>query len=361
MDRLHEEHPARMSLEFVFRLVGMVAFALLGAQSTRLFQPDNPDASARLIITLTLAGAALGLLVSPYLTTRPFQLAQSRLKQIPASKLISAVIGLVIGLAVAALLYPSLSNLPAPYGSVLPIIVSIIFGYIGGAVMVMRQRDIFNLIGPRLSTANPFEGFGRKSTDDVLLLDTSVIIDGRIADISQTGFIRNTLLIPNFVLNELQYIADSPDSLRRNRGRRGLEVLERLQKESLVPVQITDLDVEGVKGVDDKLVMLAKQLGCPIITNDFNLNSVAKLQGVVVLNINELSNAVKTVILPGETVSVKIIQEGKERDQGVAYLDDGTMIVVENGKHYLNRNMDVVVTRVIQTSAGRMIFAKREE
>ncbi|MCB9076892.1 MAG: PIN domain nuclease, partial [Anaerolineaceae bacterium] len=196
--------------------------------------------------------------------------------------------------------------------------------------------------------------------DDVLLLDTSVVIDGRIVDISRTGFIRNTMLVPGFVLAELQYIADSSDPLRRNRGRRGLEVLEQLQADSLVPVQISDLDIEGVKGVDDKLVMLAKQLDCPILTNDFNLNSVAKLQGVLVLNINELANAVKTVILPGETVSIKIIQEGKERDQGVAYLDDGTMIVIENGRSYLNRNVEVTVTRVIQTNAGRMIFAKME-
>jgi uncharacterized protein YacL len=193
-----------------------------------------------------------------------------------------------------------------------------------------------------------------------LLLDTSVIIDGRIADVSKTGFIRNTMLVPRFVLNELQYIADSADVLRRNRGRRGLEVLNRLQDESIVPVQISDLDIDGVKGADDKLVLLGKQLSCPIVTNDFNLNSVARLQGVIVLNINELANAVKTVILPGERISVKIIQEGKERDQGVAYLNDGTMIVVENGRHSLDQIKDVTVTKVLQTNAGRMIFAKME-
>lgn len=349
-----------MSIEFVFRLVGMVVFAIIGVQSSYLFQPNNPGESARLIIVLTLAGAALGLLVAPYLTTRPFHLIQAKLRKMPAAKLVSGVIGLALGLAVAALLHPSVSNLPYPYGAIFPIIVSIIFGYIGMAIMVMRQRDIFNLIGPRIISGNPFDGLGRKATDDVLLLDTSVVIDGRIVDISRTGFIRNTMLVPGFVLAELQYIADSSDPLRRNRGRRGLEVLEQLQADSLVPVQISDLDIEGVKGVDDKLVMLAKQLDCPILTNDFNLNSVAKLQGVLVLNINELANAVKTVILPGETVSIKIIQEGKERDQGVAYLDDGTMIVIENGRSYLNRNVEVTVTRVIQTNAGRMIFAKME-
>jgi uncharacterized protein YacL len=163
------------------------------------------------------------------------------------------------------------------------------------------------------------------------------------------------------VLNELQFIADSPELLRRNRGRRGLEVLNRLQEESMAPVQITDLDIEGAKSADDKLILLAKQLGCPIITNDFNLNSVAKLQGIAVLNINELANAVKTVILPGERISIKIIQEGKERDQGVAYLNDGTMIVVEDGRQAIGQTTDVTVTKVLQTNAGRMIFARMEE
>jgi uncharacterized protein YacL len=348
-----------MSMEFVFRLVGMVAFAMIGAQSRYLFLPERPGESARLIISLTLAGAALGLLLAPYLTIRPFYTIQAHLRQLPASKLIAGVIGLGIGLAIAALFTPALADLPKPYSEILPVTVSVVFGYIGLAVMIMRQRDIFTLIGPRIVSSATLEKLG-KPTEDVLLLDTSVIIDGRITDVSKTGFIRQTILVPRFVLNELQFIADSPDPLRRNRGRRGLEVLKNLQEDSLVPVQITDLDIEGVKGVDDKLVMLAKQLSCPIVTNDFNLNSVAKLQGVIVLNINELANAIKTVILPGETIGVKIIQEGKERDQGVAYLNDGTMIVVENGKQYLSNSVDVVVTKVLQTNAGRMIFAKME-
>ena len=350
-----------MSIEFVFRLVGMVVFAMIGARSVIFFQPDDPITSARLIIALTLAGAALGLLVAPYLTTRPFNMVLAKLKQIPASQLLAGVIGLAIGLAIAALLLPSLSALPEPYGNILPVMVSIFFGYIGAAVMIMRQRDIFNLIGPRLTFGNSSISLGHRATDDVILLDTSVIIDGRIADISKTGFIRDTILVPNFVLNELQHIADSSDALRRNRGRRGLDLLRQLQDDSIVPVQITDLDVEGVKGVDDKLVILAKQLNCPIITNDFNLNHVAKLQGVVVLNVNELANAVKTVILPTETMRVKIIQEGRERDQGVAYLSDGTMVVVEDGKQLMNENVDVAVTKVLQTTAGRMIFAKLEK
>lgn len=345
-----------MSVEFVFRLVGMVVFALLGVQSFIYFQPHNPD-STRLLIILTLAGAAMGLLVAPYLTTRPFHYLRAKLKQIPASQMIASVIGLAIGLAVAALLYPPLSALPAPSGNVLPIAISILFGYIGASVMVMRQRDIFNVLGPRFTLGGSWLDFNRKGTEDAVLLDTSVIIDGRIADISKTGFIRSTMMVPRFVLNELQYIADSADTIRRNRGRRGLDLLRRLQEESLVPVKITDIDVEGVRGADDKLVMLAKQLGYPIVTNDFNLNSVAKLQGIIVLNINELANAVKTIILPQETMTVKIIQEGKEREQGVAYLSDGTMIVVENGRQCIDQTVEVIVTKVLQTSAGRMIFA----
>ncbi|MCB0155258.1 MAG: TRAM domain-containing protein [Anaerolineae bacterium] len=346
-----------MSVEFVFRLVGMVVFALIGAQSASWFRSGNSNEAARIMISLTLAGAAIGLIIAPYLTTRPFIAARNRLKQMPASQLLAGVIGLAVGLGVAALLLPSLTFLPPPYGNILPVIVTILFGYIGMSIMVMRQHDIFNTVGPRLSLGSNLLDFGHKSGDDVVLLDTSVIIDGRIADISKTGFIRSTMLVPTFVLNELQHIADSSDPIRRNRGRRGLDLLGRLQEDSLSLVQITDIDVEGVHQVDDKLVMLAKQLSCPIVTNDFNLNHVAKLQGVVVLNINELANAVKTVILPGETLEVKIIQEGKERDQGVGYLSDGTMIVIANGKRAINRTVEVEVTKVLQTSAGRMIFA----
>lgn len=194
-----------------------------------------------------------------------------------------------------------------------------------------------------------------------VLLDTSVIIDGRIADVSRTGFIQGTMLVPRFVLNELQHIADSPDTLRRNRGRRGLEMLNKLQKDSTVPILITDMDIDGVREVDDKLVLLAKQLHCAIVTNDYNLNRVAELQGVTVLNINELANAVRAIYLPGESLEVKIIQEGKESGQGVGYLDDGTMVVVEEGRQNIGRTVAIIVTKVLQTAAGRMIFARPED
>jgi uncharacterized protein YacL len=184
-----------------------------------------------------------------------------------------------------------------------------------------------------------------------------VIIDGRIADIALTGFIRSPMLVPRFVLAELQYIADSPDPLRRNRGRRGLEMLNKMQKESPATVQVIDMDAEGTRQVDAKLVVLARQLTCPIVTNDYNLNRVAGLQGVQVLNVNELSNAVRSVVLPGESMTIRVIQEGKEVGQGIGYLDDGTMVVIENGKRYIDSEIDVTVTKVLQTSAGKMIFA----
>jgi uncharacterized protein YacL len=343
-----------MSVEFVFRLIGMVAIAVASFR-LGLYLGGSWD-NVRAISALTLAGAALGLIITPWLTTRPFEWIRSRIRRMPASQLIAATIGLIIGLAVAALLTPALSNLPTPFGNVFPFVASVVFGYLGMAVMVMRQQDIF-LVGSRLMRDGGFRS-SKSRKGEVVLLDTSVIIDGRIADISRTGFIGETMLVPRFVLNELQHIADSSDPLRRNRGRRGLDMLNKLQKESVVPIRISDIDIDEVREVDDKLVMLSKQLHCPILTNDYNLNRVAELQGVLVLNINELANAVKAIFLPGETMQVHIIQEGKEVGQGVGYLDDGTMVVVENGKRYINQTTEVMVTKVLQTTAGRMIFAQ---
>ncbi len=193
-----------------------------------------------------------------------------------------------------------------------------------------------------------------------VLVDTSAIIDGRIADIAKTGFLTGTLIVPRFVLNELQYVSDSADSMRRQRGRRGMDVLTELQHDENTNVIISDIDVEGVREVDDRLVVLARQMRCPILTNDYNLNRIAELQGVRVLNINDLANAVKVILLPGESFDIRVIQEGKEFNQGVGYLDDGTMVVVENGQRYLNKDVSVTVTKILQTSAGRMIFAKPE-
>lgn len=347
-----------MSIEFIFRLIGMVVFAILGWRIGEALSAQ-PDRDIRFILVLLLAGAALGLLITPWITIRPYRWFRRQMRRVPAQQLLAATIGLIIGLIIAALTAFPLSLLPPPFANILPFVSLILFGYIGAWVMIMRERDIFSLFGGRLSR----EG-NRKPTagpdipsERIILLDTSVIIDGRIADVSRTGFLDGVLTIPRFVLNELQHIADSSDALRRNRGRRGLDMLNKLQKESVVPIKITDMDVEEVREVDDKLVRLAKQLRAPVLTNDFNLNKVAEIQGVRVLNVNELANALRAIVLPGENMHVKLVQEGKELGQGVAYLDDGTMVVVENGKKYLGSSIDVTVTRMLQTNQGRMIFA----
>ena len=340
-----------MSVEFLLRLLGMVVFAFVGLKIGEALGTGSD--TIRYIVVLALAGAALRLLITPWLTIRPYIWARRTIRQIPAQQLLAATIGLIVGLIIATLTAFPLSLLPDPWKSVLPFLSLILFGYLGAWVMVMRERDFFAILGGRLSR----DGFAKSSGDKSVLLDTSVIIDGRIADISRTGFIDGTMTIPRFVLAELQHIADSADSLRRNRGRRGLDMLNKLQKESIVPIRITDLDIEEVHEVDDKLVRLAKNLHCPIVTNDYNLNRVAELQGVRVLNVNELANAVRAVVLPGEGMRVRVVQEGKELGQGIAYLDDGTMVVVENGKKHLGNTTDVIVTRMLQTNQGRMIFA----
>ena len=347
-----------MSADFIARLVGMVVFAGLGVYWGIYVGNLGGDNQALYAVIFALVGALIGLIITPYISTRPVRALRGILSRVSSQTLVSGFIGLLAGLIVAALLAIPLSALPSPFGEVLPFVGVILFAYLGIAVFVMRQDDIFSVF--RMSRPGSADASAVEDPEDVhtILLDTSVIIDGRIADISKTGFMFGTFLIPRFVLNELQYIADSADSMRRQRGRRGMEVLSQLQKDATVPVRISDIDVEGVREVDDKLVVLARQMKAPIMTNDYNLNRVAELQGVTVLNVNELANAVKSVLLPGEQLLVKIIQEGKESGQGVGYLDDGTMVVVEDGRGRINEEVSVNVTKVLQTAAGRMIFAQ---
>jgi uncharacterized protein YacL len=297
------------------------------------------------------------------MTTRPIRALRALLTRISAQALFSSLTGLVVGLLIAALLSFPISLLPNPFGEVLPFVGVVVFGYLGVAIFAIRQGDLFSVVSSisNRTAAPAAEASGKLADSRTILLDTSVIIDGRIADIARTGFLPGALLIPRFVLNELQYIADSADNLRRQRGRRGMEVLSQLQKEPLIPVRMSDIDVEGVREVDDKLIILARQLRCPILTNDYNLNRIAELQGVSILNVNELANAVKSVLLPGEALIVRVIQEGKEINQGVGYMDDGTMVVIENGRSYMNQEVAVTVTKVLQTTAGRMIFARPED
>jgi uncharacterized protein YacL len=350
-----------MSVEFILRIFGMVILAIAGGYWGMQVSQFNPSETVRNTIVIGLVGALAGLILTPYFTTRPARALRALLGRMAAESLFAGLTGLIVGLLTAALLAFPFSLLPDPFGSVLPFIGVIVFSYLGISLFVMRQGDIMGLLSSISGRQESGSSSSWTNLNRTILLDTSVIIDGRVTDIARTGFLPGTLLIPRFVLNELQYIADSPDGLRRQRGRRGMEVLAELQKLPNILVRISDINVDGVREVDDKLVVLGKQLKSPILTNDYNLNRVAELQGVTVLNINELANAVKSVVLPGEILRINVIQEGKEHGQGVGYMDDGTMVVVENGKEYIGEYMEVGVTKVLQTAAGRMIFARVEE
>ncbi len=351
-----------MTAEIIFRIIGLILFGIIGWQLGTIWAGTSAltAQSLRYILPLTAVFGIIGALITPSLIARPAQWIRRVIGELSVQQILAGTIGLVLGLIVAALLALPLSYLPAPFRSILPTIAAVVCGYIGITIMVQRQKDLLALFRRRGSSQilpDALQDTAGEKEVDGLLLDTSVIIDGRIADIVQTGFVRSTMLIPRFVLAELQYIADSPDTLRRNRGRRGLEMLNRMQRESPVAIKISDLDIEGIRQVDAKLIQLARQMGYPIVTNDYNLNRVAGLQGIQVLNINDLSNAVRSAVLPGEPLTLRVIQEGKEAGQGIGYLEDGTMVVIENGRRFIDTEIEVVVTKVLQTSAGRMVFA----
>ncbi|WP_139492838.1 PIN/TRAM domain-containing protein [Brevibacillus dissolubilis] len=311
-------------------------------------------------------GAALGAVLFFFLTNwlvdyvvNTVHWGEEMLLKLPITDVMFGALGLIIGLIVAFLLFLPINSIPIlVVGDFLPLFVSALLGYLGFQVGFRKKDEIMSVFAIGRKDKNKKENSGLAANVEHKILDTSVIIDGRIADICRTGFIEGALVIPGFVLEELQHIADSSDVLKRNRGRRGLDILNKIQKELKVNVQIYEGDFEDVTEVDSKLIKLAKVLNGKVVTNDFNLNKVCELQGVPVLNINDLANAVKPVVLPGEELHVQVIKDGKEYGQGVAYLDDGTMIVVEGGRDYIGTEIEVLVTSVLQTSAGRMIFAK---
>jgi len=324
----------RSFFALISMLVGYQIGALLG----------TPDSNA------ALTGLGVGFVISICII-----LVERGMRRISVRGLSSAVFGLIFGLLAAKLLTDAVMLLPVDEATARTtrVIFSLVLCYLG-MIVAIRGRDEFNLI-------IPYVKFKRQDqAQENILLDTSVIIDGRIIDLCQTKFIEGRLVIPRFVLKELQQIADSSDALKRNRGRRGLDILNKIQKLERVVVRIHDEDFPEIKEVDAKLVKMAKVLDAKIFTNDYNLNKVAELEGVTVLNINELSNALKPVVLPGEVMEVKIVKEGKELNQGVAYLDDGTMVVVEEARRLIGQTLTVAVTSVLQTSAGRMIFGKIE-
>ena len=343
-----------MNAILVFRFVGLILFAFVGfyvgAELAAMTAISTRDAC----LLFLLIGAIFGAVVTPWITVRPWQNWRRSVSEMPVSRLMMAILGGLIGLLVALMLAFPLSLLGEPLGKLGPAIASVGCAFVGMTVFSMRSGEILDIVGERI--------MGRQrrlqsSSARALLLDTSVLIDGRIVEIAETGFIGGSLVIPRFVLSELHRVADSSDALRRNRGRRGLAKLNELQRNNDLPVKIIDDDPVDFAEVDAKLVALAIQLDAALVTNDFNLNQVADAQGVDVLNINALSNAVRSVYIPGETFDIRIIQEGRDPNQGIGYLDDGTMVVVESGQKYMDRNVGVEVTKLINRPTGRMIFA----
>jgi len=313
-----------------------------------------------LLAAWVVAWIVVGFAILPYLTVVPAMWLISRVEALSTAEFVTAVAGLLLGLLMGLLLGFPLSNVDEPFGTWLPLGVSIFLG-LGMLGLTVAKRDDLLVAAEAIGLVrhhDPEAADVARRRDPHIVVDTSAIIDGRIAEIVESGFIYGTLVVPRFVLDELQHIADSSDTLRRNRGRRGLEILARMQKDPATPVEIVEDDIPDVHEVDAKLVALARIRSRVILTNDFNLNRVAELQGVRVMNINSLANAVKPAVLPGEDLRVRVIQEGKEPGQGVGFLDDGTMIVVEGGARHIDRELDVLVTRVLQTVAGRMIFAQ---
>lgn len=317
-----------------------------------------------LVILGGLAGGAIGFVMSPFFIKHLWKFTywvESRLNKMPIYDVLAGSLGLGVGLIISNLIGSAFMHIPI-IGNYIPGVSSIIMGYLGMNIAINKREELALLM-----VALPWKGKERvkekiveveSKAEQYKILDTSVIIDGRIADICTSGFVEGALVVPMFVLDELQHIADSSDLLKRNRGRRGLDILNRMQKELGLSVQIVTQDFEEISEVDSKLVKLAQVMKGKLVTNDYNLNKVAELQGVRVLNINELSNAVKPVVLPGEEMIVHVVKDGKEFGQGIGYLDDGTMIVVDSGKKHIGDTIGVLVTSVLQTAAGRMIFAK---
>ena len=343
-----------MSSFVICRLFGMIVFSIIGIRIGEAFAPYTSLTAEQTSLIFFGLGALTGLIATPWITIIPLRHWRRAASEITVPQLMVGLAGGLVGLLAGLMLAFPLSLLGDPLGKVLPAIASVIFGYLGLNIFSLRSREMLDVINERIF------GRGRRLQPIAtrqLLLDTSVLIDGRIVEIAETGFIGGTLIIPRFVLSELHRVADSSDSLRRNRGRRGLAKLNELQRNNDLPVKIIDDDPEDFGEVDAKLVALSIQMSASLVTNDFNLNQVADAQGVDVLNINALSNAVRSVYIPGETFDIRIIQAGRDPNQGVGYLDDGTMVVVESGQKYMNRDVGVEVTKLINRPTGRMIFA----
>ena len=349
----------KVSLNFLVRILGMSLLAYIGnsvGQALSSAQPTTTELLATQL--LTLAGAGLGLLTTHRWTIEPAQRGIRYIKSISISELTAILFGALLGLVFALLLAVPLAQLPRPFGQFLPVAVALALAYLGAIIFSARKKELGALLRsartPPLVLPQLLEG---ARASQRYLLDTSAIIDGRIAQVGKTGFIDGALIVPNFVLNELQTLADSSDDMRRAKGRRGLDILNAMQKEAAPPIEIAEVEIAGTQQVDDKLIVLARQYQCPIITNDHNLGRVAELQGVKVLSLNQLSDAVRPPVVSGQEMRVLIRDIGRERDQGISFLDDGTMVVVEDARRLIGHEVTATVTRVHQTQTGRIVFA----
>ncbi len=359
---------ARVAIALAGGSLGYGAFVLLGnlAAGGVITLPEimSPVKSLSTMVFFIVITGLIFYLVSPWILRHGQKLAQRtevELEKVPTNQILVGTVGLITGMVIAYLLSGLIRNMLGlnVLSSILSAVTYGFLGYLGVSFSTRKVNDLARL--PEIfknKAAVPKLGHKPPAGAKSKILDTSVIIDGRIADICRTGFLEGPLVVPQFVLDELRHIADSSDSLKRNRGRRGLDILKMIQMEKSVEVRIVDTDFVDVAEVDMKLLKLAQKMDGMVMTNDYNLNKVADLQNIPILNINELANAVKPVVLPGEEMTVTLIKEGKESNQAVAYLDDGTMIVVENGRRYIGETLGVLVTSVLQTAAGRMIFAK---
>lgn len=349
-----------VSLNFIVRILGMSLLAYVGHGIGEALSGAQPNQNEQLATQLlTLAGAGLGLLTTHRWTIEPLQRGIRYVKSISISELTAMMFGALIGLLFALLLTVPLAQLPAPFGSFLPLISALGLAYFGAVIFSARKKELGALLRatrpPQLML--PQQLIDGKPAVNRYLVDTSAIIDGRIAQVGKAGFIDGTLIVPNFVLNELQTLADSADDMRRAKGRRGLDILNAMQKEASPPVEVADVEVSGTQQVDDKLVILARQYRCPIITNDHNLGRVAELQGVKVMSLNQLSDAVRPPVVSGQELRVLIRDIGREREQGISFLEDGTMVVVEDARRLIGQEVSATVTRVHQTQTGRIVFA----
>jgi uncharacterized protein YacL len=350
----------KISVNFLVRILGMGVLAYVGNTLGRVLSGPTPNVNELLATQLlTLAGAGLGLLTTPRWTIEPLQDWVRYLRGVSIAELTAIAFGALIGLVFAVLLAIPLSQLPPPFGQIAPILTSVLLAYLGSVIFSTRKKEIGDLLRStrQAPMVLPQQLLAGIQPDRRYILDTSVIIDGRIAAVSQTGFLDGTLLVPHFVLNELQMLADSADELRRGKGKRGLEILNTMQKSNHATVEVISVDVPSSQQVDEKLVVLARQYRCPIITNDHNLGRVAELQGVKVLSFNQLADAVRPPVVPGQDIMVTIRDVGREREQGISFLDDGTMIVVEEARRLVGKEVSATVTRVYQTQTGRIVFA----